>query len=96
MCHTDVYAHVVLQAAASAGARVPDRVSVIGIEDAIAPFLSPPLCTFDCHLHQLGVSTAALLGQALEEPDAVPKREMIRPTFVCRASCGPARPARSA
>jgi LacI family transcriptional regulator len=90
VCHSDTFAHAVLQAAAAVGVRVPEDLSVIGIEDAIAPFLTPPLCTFDCHLHQLGVATAMVLGWALENGHAAPRREMIRPEFVCRASCGPA------
>jgi LacI family transcriptional regulator len=90
VCHSDTFAHAVLQAAAALDVRVPEQLSVIGVEDAIAPYLTPPLCTFDCHLHQLGVATAALLGWALENGQAAPRREMIRPAFVCRASCGPA------
>jgi DNA-binding LacI/PurR family transcriptional regulator len=90
VCHTDTLAHAVLQAASAAGVRVPEQLSVIGIEDVIAEYLTPPLCTFDCHLHQMGVATAALLGWALEERGAAPRREMIRPELVCRASCGPA------
>jgi LacI family transcriptional regulator len=93
VCHSDTFAHAVLRAAAAAGVRVPERLSVIGIEDVIAPFLTPPLCTFECHLHRLGVAAVALLGWALEErqaAQAAPRRETIRPEFVCRASCGPA------
>ena len=66
VCHTDTIAHTALQVAAAAGLRVPQQLSVIGIEDAIAQFLTPPLCTFDCHLHQMGMATASLLGWALE------------------------------
>jgi LacI family transcriptional regulator len=88
ICHSDTYAHAVLQAASAAGVRVPEQLSVIGIEDAIAPYLSPPLCTFDCHLHRVGIATASLLGWALEDRHAAPRREMIRPELVCRASCG--------
>jgi LacI family transcriptional regulator len=92
VCHSDTFAYPVLQAAAVAGVRVPEQLSVIGIEDAIAQFLTPPVCTFDCHLHQLGVATAALLGRALEDGQRVPRRELIQPEFVCRASCGPVPP----
>jgi LacI family transcriptional regulator len=93
VCHSDTFAYPVLQAAAGAGVRIPEQLSVIGVEDAIARFLTPPLCTFDCHLHQLGVATAARLGRALEDGRCAPRREMIQPEFVCRASCGPAPPA---
>lgn len=90
VCHTDTIAHAALQVAAAAGLRVPQQLSVIGIEDAIAQFLTPPLCTFDCHLHQMGMATASLLGWALENRGGTPRREAITPEFVCRDSCAPA------
>ncbi len=93
VCHTDTLAHAVFQAAAAASVRIPEQLSVIGIEDIVAAFLTPPLCTFECHLHQLGVAAASLLGWAMTDrqaAQAAPRRETITPEFICRASCGPA------
>lgn len=95
VCMNDVYAHGVLAAAAAAGLAVPAQLSVIGFDDMFAQYVTPPLCSFNPHLHDIGARAAALLAAALRGELAEPQRVVMPLSFVCRSSCGPA-PAREA
>ena len=90
VCMNDMYAHGVLTAAAEAGLAVPAQLSVIGFDDIIAAYLTPPLCSFDPRLYDVGVQAAALLAAALRGQLAAPQRVLTEMDFVCRSRCGPA------
>jgi LacI family transcriptional regulator len=87
--HTDGVAHGALAAAGEAGVRVPDGLSVIGFDNIVAPFMAPPLCTFECFPHHVGARAVALLAARLRDRIGTPQRVMIAPQFVCRATCAP-------
>jgi LacI family transcriptional regulator len=90
VCMNDGYAHAVLTAATEAGIAVPRQLSVIGFDNIVAPYLTPPLCSFDPHLFDVGVTAATLLATALRGQLATPRHIVLPLDFICRASCGPA------
>lgn len=93
VCFNDICASGVLRAALRLGRAVPQALSVVGFDNILAPYSSPPLCSYDGHVHEVGSAAVRLLGTALRDgPDAVPphaRRVTLAPTFVCRDSCGP-------
>jgi LacI family transcriptional regulator len=86
----DDYAHGVLAAAAEARIAVPAQLSVIGFDDIFARYLTPPLCSYNPRLHDVGARAATLLASALRGDLAGPQRVVMPLDFVCRGSCGPA------
>ncbi len=86
----DFVAHGVLRAAARAGVAVPGELSVIGFNNLVARYTSPPLCSHEFHLPELGAAAVSLLAAAMRGELPAPTRKTFTPEFVCRASCGPA------
>ena len=92
MCSNDMTAIGVLRAAYIEGRRVPDDLSVIGLDDiAFAEFTLPPLTTV--RLSRSGLARAAFeaLRQQIEEP-ASPKLQrefMVSTRLVTRGSTAP-------
>ncbi|MBI3971200.1 MAG: LacI family DNA-binding transcriptional regulator, partial [Chloroflexi bacterium] len=89
-CFNDISASGVLAAAAELGLRVPDELSVIGFDNLVAPLTTPPLCSYECHVHEVGAAAAGLLGSALRGELGAPRHVTFVPDFVCRGTCGPA------
>jgi LacI family transcriptional regulator len=102
--HSDVTAYAVMTAAAEAGLRVPEDVSVIGFDDIeSAAQIRPPLTTIQQPFIDMGKRAAELLlseiGPTVDEPgDEVPEvveppaelPRLVMPTsLIVRASCGP-------
>ena len=89
------YALDVYAAALTAGLRLPEDLSVVGIDDPpSAAHLSPSLTTFRQPLVQLGYAAVAMLVDRLA-PDAKPDDEpsadrTLRARLVARNSSGPA------
>ncbi|MEU4293289.1 LacI family DNA-binding transcriptional regulator [Kribbella sp. NPDC026596] len=78
--HSDVTAYAVMTAAAEAGLRVPEDVSVIGFDDIeSAAQIRPPLTTIQQPFVDMGRRAAEMLLAAIgpndEEPDAAPDGE---------------------
>jgi LacI family transcriptional regulator len=90
ICTNDLRAHAVLTAAQTAGIDVPVRLSVVSFDDMIAAYTSPPLCSYDPHIYELGVAAAALLGATLRGEQSAAQRISVPLDFQCRGSCGPA------
>jgi LacI family transcriptional regulator len=106
--HSDVTAYAVMTAAAEAGLRVPEDVSVIGFDDIeSAAQIRPPLTTIQQPFVDMGKRAAEMLlaaiGPADPLPDDAPEEEpvadrprLVMPTsLIVRASCGPAPVTRS-
>jgi LacI family transcriptional regulator len=87
----DLLAIGAMRALREAGLRVPEDVSVMGIDDIdIAAFLWPPLTTVSqsiAHMATLGVQ---LLLDILEDKE-VPGRTVIEPRLIVRESTAPPR-----
>jgi len=101
--HSDVTAYGVMTAAAEAGLRVPEDVSVIGFDDIeSAAQIRPPLTTIQQPFVEMGKRAAGLLLDAIGNNDDQSDSEqdsqhvspdpvrLIMPTsLIVRSSCGP-------
>ncbi len=80
-------------AAVTAGLRVPDELSIVGVDDPpSAPHLSPPLTTMRQPLVQLGYQALTLLSERISEPDHVADNRLLKAELVIRQSSGPKMP----
>ena len=83
----DLIAMGVLNAASERGVRVPAELSVVGYDDiAYAAFTSPPLTTVRQPGGEMGTETARLLLSRLDGYDGAPRRVVVHPELVVRAS----------
>jgi len=88
VCHNDLLALGALQAAKQAGFRVPERLSVVGVDDIFtARFTDPPLTTLAIPRQEAG--SLALQWLLQESVDKLPPPE-VTPRLVVRQSTGPA------
>jgi LacI family transcriptional regulator len=87
VCHNDMMAIGAMQAAHDAGLRVPEDLSVVGIDDIFASsVVEPPLTTLA--LPRMEMGEVAL--NALREESETVRRAVVRPNLVVRGSTGPA------
>jgi LacI family transcriptional regulator len=77
------------------GMRVPDDISVIGVDDIqLADFISPRLTTIRQPLKEMGEIAASILLQRIQG-ELPPEETVIQPELVIRESTAKARPATS-
>ena len=77
------------------GIRVPEDVSVVGFDDLPdASHFLPPLTTVRQDFHALGTLSVATLLTELESDD-VPRRTLLEPELIVRASTSPPREGRT-
>ena len=89
----DLMAIGAICAAAAAGLRIPQDLSVIGFDDiALAAFSSPPLTTVSQPKHQLGALAARLLLDRIAKPGRKLRREILQPNLCLRESTAKAPP----
>jgi len=86
LCHNDEIAMAVMSALADLGLRVPEDVSVIGVDDhPIGRIWRPQLTTVQIDFFGLGARVLALLEAVLGGED-VPASVRVEPRFVVRGS----------
>ena len=91
ICLTDRLAFAALDAARQRGLSIPQDLSVIGFDDVpTAAHASPPLTTFSQRTGDTVVSLCAMIETAIEKGNDAVAQQLIMPTFVERASHGPA------
>ncbi|MEU5840042.1 LacI family DNA-binding transcriptional regulator [Streptomyces diacarni] len=89
---SDEMAFGVVRALHELGRRVPDDVSVVGVDDIeLAAYCSPPLTTVAQPFAQMGELAVAHLLRYITAPEAVPAPALVEPRLVVRASTAPAR-----
>ena len=91
LCSNDMLAIGVLRAAYMQGLRVPDDLSVIGLDDIdFAEFTLPPLTTIRLSRVELARAAFEALRQQAEEPDNPTKRRefLVSTSLVTRGSTG--------
>jgi LacI family transcriptional regulator len=86
---TDVFAAGLLQAARELDLRIPDDLSVIGFDDSIAKFLSPPLSTIVQPLAAVA-KRAIDMATSPDISDARYAHEVVEASFTIRQSTAPA------
>ncbi|WP_369202222.1 LacI family DNA-binding transcriptional regulator [Streptomyces sp. PU-14G] len=88
---SDEMAFGVIRALHELGRRVPDDVSVVGVDDIeLAEYCSPPLTTVAQPFAQMGELAVAHLLRYITAPEAVPAPALVEPRLVVRASTAPA------
>jgi LacI family transcriptional regulator len=77
-------------AAATVGLRIPEDMSVVGVDDPpSAPFLMPPLTTLRQPLIQLGHAAVTALTGKIQNPEEPVEARVLRAELVARKSSGP-------
>jgi LacI family transcriptional regulator len=89
VCFNDHCAHGVLRAARELGISVPEGLSLLSFDDTIAAYTTPPLCSFDPNLHEVGAVAATLLRQVLRGETPSPARITLPLPLRWRESCAP-------
>ncbi len=88
VCHNDLFALGALQAARQSGLGVPDRLSIVGVDDIFAArFADPPLTTLA--LPRVEAGALALEWLLRDDVGRVPTPQ-VTPRLVIRQSTGPA------
>jgi LacI family transcriptional regulator len=89
VCHNDLFALGALRAARQRGFPVPDRMSIVGVDDIFtARYSDPPLTTLALPREEAG--SMALEQLLRDEGDRLPAAH-ITPRLIVRQSTGPAR-----
>ena len=83
---SDIIGAAAVSAARRIGANIPEDISVISVDDdpEICESCSPTLSSVRPDFHQLGFSAASLLCEAMEHPNASPKRIEVAPLGIVR------------
>jgi LacI family transcriptional regulator, galactose operon repressor len=86
-CYNDPTAMGAMKAALEAGLDVPDDVAIVGCGNvAYADFLRIPLTSVDQQSEQIGERAGKLALSVLENPPGRPKKVVLQPRLVERAS----------
>lgn len=92
---SDEMAFGVIRALHERGRRVPDDVSVVGVDDiALAEYCSPSLTTVAQPFTEMGALAVSHLLRQLADPDVAPEATSVTPTLIVRASTAPVNPER--
>ncbi|WP_406405001.1 LacI family DNA-binding transcriptional regulator [Streptomyces sp. NBC_00879] len=88
---SDEMAFGVIRALHELGRRVPEDISVVGVDDIeLAEYCSPSLTTIAQPFEQMGELAVAHLLRQITDPDAVQEPASVEPRLVVRASTAPA------
>ncbi len=98
VCYNDAVAIGACKALMQAGLRIPQDISVLGIDDVHAAFTIPKLTTVSHMLSEMGSRASELVVEAIEDPPSRANlhgcRTVIEPKLIVRESTGPANPRR--
>ncbi|MET9221879.1 LacI family DNA-binding transcriptional regulator [Streptomyces sp. NPDC003300] len=88
---SDEMAFGVIRALHELGRRVPEDISVVGVDDiALAEYCSPSLTTVAQPFAEMGALAVSHLMRYIADPDATLEPASVEPTLVVRASTAPA------
>ena len=87
---SDEMAFGVIRALSELGRRIPEDVSVVGIDDIdLAEFSNPPLTTIRQSFEDTGRRAVQRLVAQITNPEAVSSQDILKPTLIVRASTAP-------
>ncbi|MBU3867533.1 LacI family DNA-binding transcriptional regulator [Streptomyces sp. 4503] len=87
---SDEMAFGVIKALHELGRRVPDDISVVGVDNIeLAEYCSPPLTTVAQPFAHMGALAVAHLLRHIADPDAAPRPTVVEPRLIARASTAP-------
>lgn len=93
LTYNDLMAVGVLAALTEAGLRVPNDIALVGYDDiAYAPYLSVPLTTVRQQTQRMGRTAAQLLLERFGGAEMPPRRVVLAPELIVRASSGATAP----
>jgi LacI family transcriptional regulator len=88
---SDLMAISIQRALHGAGWRIPQEISVVGIDDiSFAAYVTPPLTTLRLPRQRMGQLAFDLLAQLIDDPDTVASTQTVTPRLIRRESAGPA------
>ncbi|MBQ1097248.1 LacI family DNA-binding transcriptional regulator [Streptomyces sp. b94] len=88
---SDEMAFGVIRALHELGRRVPQDISVVGVDDiALAEYCSPSLTTVAQPFTEMGALAVAHLLRHIADPGAAPEPASVEPALIVRASTAPA------
>ena len=94
VCVNDQVAGQLMRSLLAGGARVPEEIRIVGIDDAgYASLLPVPLTTVRQPLRAIGEAALATMLERLKYPDAPTRDVLLDGELVVRASCGSPVPA---
>jgi DNA-binding LacI/PurR family transcriptional regulator len=89
---SDEMAFGLIRALHELGKRVPEDISVVGVDDiALAEYCSPSLTTVAQPFAETGALAVAHLLHHIEDADAAPEPASVEPRLIVRASTAPAK-----
>ncbi len=89
LCYNDELAAVLLHAIRSSGFRVPEDVAVVAADNTwVGRLAEIPLTCVDTNREEIARALVGLLLERMNHPLAAPKRVLIEPHLVVRASSG--------
>ncbi|WSY48153.1 LacI family DNA-binding transcriptional regulator (plasmid) [Embleya sp. NBC_00888] len=89
---SDEMAFGVIRALHELGRRVPEDISVVGVDDiALAEYCSPSLTTVAQPFAEMGELAVSHLLRHIADPEAAPESMSVEPTLIVRTSTAPAR-----
>lgn len=89
---SDEMAFGVIRALHELGRRVPEDISVVGVDDiALSEYCSPSLTTVAQSFADMGALAVSHLMRHITDPDAAPEPESVEPRLVVRSSTAPAK-----
>lgn len=87
---TDVTAVGVMHAAAEAGLKIPDDLSVVGYDDLpIAAYMIPPLTTVAQPFIEMAETAVDLLFKQIDDPELKPEKAVLATRLVVRGTTAP-------
>lgn len=90
-CANDLTAIGAIKAAAELGIRIPEELSVIGIDDIeTCQYTTPMLTTIHIPMDELGIMTAKILIDRIETGKRIPMKIELPFQLIKRESCAPA------
>jgi LacI family transcriptional regulator len=85
----DMMAAGALRAIREAGLKVPEDIALVGFDDIpMAAQLDPSLTTIRQPIKRLGRLAVETLIEAIHHPETLPRRIILQPELIIRASCG--------
>ncbi len=85
----DTMASGILSEAYIQNVRIPEELSVIGVDDReFSRMLSPALTTIHLPQYDQGAAAAEMLLRRMRAPQQPPEIQTLTPELMCRASCG--------
>ena len=86
LCTADMLAAGVMQAAHAQHMRIPDDLSIVGYDDVVSKWLSPPINSVGLIVSEIGTNVMELLEKRMADPNRAPECRMIDTVYADRGT----------